>query len=133
MKRSYLILLIAILIMSYMVIPVSANSYEVEPRYTHINVVYGNIAINESYGIATCTGRIDAKQLVPVEVYANLQRKVDGQWVTVKTWTATGTRTAICTNNYAVYSNSEYRLSVWGYVLDSNGNILETGNVISYP
>ena len=133
MKRMYSSILLIVLIFMSMALPVSAENTVVVPRYTHISTVYGNIVIDETYGIATCTGRIDAKQIVPVEVDLFLQRKENGKWVTVKSWNLEGTRTAICTKNYAISTSYEHRVCVWGYVLDNNGNIIETGNVFSYP
>lgn len=138
MKRIITGILAFILILG-MILPVSAAVANpitpVEPMYDYVNLVYARLEIGEDWGMTTCTGTITAKQLLPVKVIVRLQ-KLDGYWQTIKSWSATGTGSASHTGNYAVYSGYTYRVSVIGYVYDSNGNIIETAtvaHVVDYP
>ena len=121
-------LLIVVTILCAMAVSASATTVDnaVQPRWTYLNSVYANLDINW-LGVATCEGRATAGDLVTVEVIVRLQQLKDTGWATIKSWTSTGTLTASASGSYAVYSGYTYRVSVTGYVYDSNGNLVETG------
>lgn len=129
MKRLGLILILIISI-CINVFPVSAAEIdEIQPLYDHIGSIYATLTINETLGIATCKGKIDATEIVPVKVVVRLQQYNDGKWSTVKSWNASGTASVSCIEQYAIYRGYTYRVSVTGYVYDSEGVILESGTV----
>lgn len=130
MKRVISILLVLAVLVCTVAFPASAaTSTDVEPLYDHINSVYANLSINKLLGIATCTGRINAKKIVPVKVIVRLQQYNEGTWTTVTSWNETGTASVSCTNQYAIYSGYTYRVRVTGYVYDSEGVIQESATV----
>ncbi len=68
---------------------------EIQPRYDLTDVVAAGLSISSS-GVATCKGRIaptydDCTSSVTVR----LQRKSGNSWVTLRTWTASGTGTCM--------------------------------------
>lgn len=121
-------LLIVVTILCTMVVPASAATADntVQPRWSYLDTVYANLDINW-LGVATCEGRATAGSLVTVKVIVRLQQLKDTGWATIKSWTSTGTLTASTSGSYAVYSGYTYRVSVTGYVYDSNGNLVEAG------
>ena len=137
MKRFLAVITVIVLFCGMAVIPAHAATVSVlQPRYTHVSVVQAALTIDESLGITTCYGRVDAKNFDPVKVIVRLQQFKNGYWTTLKSWSATGTMSAICSKQYAVYDGYRYRVSVTGYVYDSNGTILETASAIhevNYP
>lgn len=136
MKR-VLALTLVVIILGSLVVPVAAaTADEIMPLYTYVNSVYARLQINESTGIATCVGSVNAKSILPVKVIVRLQRYQDGAWWTVKSWSETGTATVACTNYYAIYSGYDYRVYVTGYVYNDEGVLQESASAIhnvSYP
>ena len=111
--------------------PASAYTQnDIMPFYDNINSVYANLTIDESTGIASCTGMISAKSLYPVSVTVRLQVYKNGDWETLYTWSDSGTWSVTCEGYYAVYSGYKYRVIVLGYVYDSAGNIIESGDAV---
>ena len=112
-----------------MVLPVSATTADdvIQPRWSYLNAVSAHLDINW-LGVATCEGRATAKNLVTVKVIVQLQQFSETGWITINSWTSTGTQTAYASGSYAVYSGYTYLVSVTGYIYDSNGNLIETGN-----
>lgn len=130
MKR-FLLFTITLLIFVSSVLPASAAvKDEVELLYTHINSVSAGLSIDETWGIATCSGGVDAKKILPVKVTVNLQVYKDGYWQTLKTWSETGTATANTSFSYAIASGYKYRTYTIGYVYNSEGVILESASAI---
>lgn len=137
MKRKIVSAIIICLMLSICIAPAyAAQKNDIQLMFDEINLVRASLTIDETLGIATCTGKITAKSVKPVEVYVSLQKYVNGQWVTLKTWSAAGTLTASKTGQYAIYSGYKYRVSTIGYVLNDQGIILETGTAlheVNYP
>lgn len=73
---------------------------------------------------------ISAKSLYPVSVTVRLQVYKNGDWETLYTWSDSGTWSVTCEGYYAVYSGYKYRVIVLGYVYDSAGNIIESGDAV---
>lgn len=105
----------------------ASNTVEIEPRWDNISKVYAGLEISKILGIAECTGQITTRVNQPVELVVNLQQKKDGYWTTIKTWTKTGTQSTTFVGSYAVYRGYEYKVTVAGYLYNSNGDIQEAG------
>ena len=136
MKR-FICLLSTLVILFSMAIPVfAAVPEEIQPLYTNIDTVGASLTINETLGIATCTGRLFAKDIQPVKVIVRLQIYKDGYWQTLKSWTGEGSWTIVVSKQYAIYSGYTYRVTTAGYVYDDDGNILEAASAshtVNYP
>lgn len=129
MRRIISILLVCVFIASC-AIPVSAAELNnVQPRYTYVFDVQAILSINESTGIASCSGSISARNSYPVKVTVQLQREDTTGWTAVKTWSNTGTLATSVAKAWAVFSGYNYRVYVIGFVYDSNGNIIESASV----
>lgn len=128
MKRLFCFAMTVVLLVCLAVPAAAATKDEVELLYTYINKISAGLTIDETLGIATCTGKVDAKSIVPVKVTVRLQRYQDGSWMNVATWSATGTAGVTCKNNYAVYSGYTYRVYVAGFVYDSEGVLQEAAS-----
>lgn len=127
MKKVISLLMVTVIVCT-MVLPVSATTGDntVQPRWTYLDSVYAHLDINW-LGVASCEGRATAGDFVTVKVVVRLQQLQDTGWATIKSWTATDTQTVGTSGTYAVYSGYTYRVSVTGYIYDSNGNLVEAG------
>ena len=108
----------------------------IEPMYDKISTVYAHLSINENTGIATCTGRVTAKNTYPVRVYVQLEILENGSWRQLSSWQKSGTTTAYCSQSYAVYSGYTYRVKVTGFVNNDSGIAIESGSTshsVYYP
>lgn len=108
----------------------------IEPRFTAINSIYSLLQIDESAGIATCVGEMQAKEMVPVEVVVQLQRLENGVWNTLQSWSNTGTFYATKAGSYAIARGYTYRTKTIAFVYDNDGNIVESGSgthQVDYP
>lgn len=130
MRRLSCLILTAILLCTLVTPALAATENEIMPLWDTINTVYACLTINETTGIATCTGTVSAKNNYSVEVDVALQILENGSWRTLKTWSASGTWDASCTKYYAVYRGYTYRVYVTGYVYNSSGAIIESGSAI---
>lgn len=130
MKRIICLMMIIVVLCS-MVGPVSATTADnmIQPRWSYLNSVTAYLDINW-LGVASCTGSAIARNDVEVKVVVNLQQLTDTGWATVNSWSSTGNITASASGRYAVYRGYTYRVTVTGYVYDSNGKIIETGSAI---
>lgn len=123
MKKVLAIITVALLLAT-MALPVCAAS--VTPRYTYVDSLYARLEIDTTWGIATCEGELIAKGMNPVEVVVKLQQYKNGQWVTLKTWSAEDEWGVYRSGKYAIYSGYTYRVYVEGYVYNENGAVVET-------
>ena len=114
-----------IMLLSVVSIPVLASdNSEIQPRYTYISGIAADITINTSLGTANCYGLIQARNK-SVMLVCQLQQRENGQWKTIKSWSASGQDRVLLRNNYAVASGYTYRVLVNGYVYDSDYIIIE--------
>lgn len=95
----------------------------IQPRYDLTDTVTAGLSISSS-GVATCKGRIaptydDCTSSVTVR----LQRKSGNSWVTLRTWTASGTGThgSSAGGIYTLTTHGTYRVYVSGTVVASDG------------
>lgn len=130
MKKVICSICLISLFFTFIIPAFAAEEDEIMPLWDNINTVYACLTINETLGIATCTGEITAKSSVPVSVDVSLQRLDGNSWTTLKTWSASGTWDVSLTKSYAVYRNYTYRVYVTGYVYNSSGAIIESGSAI---
>lgn len=108
-------------------IPAHVSASEMTPRYTNINSITADIDIANISGIATCTASFLAKdQVSNIKLVATLYHLVDGNWYAVKSWSTSKIGTASITGYYAVPRGNTYKLCAYGYIYDSNGNMLES-------
>ena len=136
MKKVLCFALIVIVMCNISISAHAAIQDEIMPRYDKISTISANLTINENTGIATCTGKITAKNTYDVSVLMTLEIKENGNWRVLRSWSSSGVLSATASHYYAVYSGYEYRVGVTGYVLDSNGNYIESGYVektLYYP
>ena len=121
MRRGIAVVVAIILIISAAV-PASAS---VIPRYSHTDMVYSRLSIDNFWGVATCEGELLAYDDVPVEIKVYLQVHKDGEWQTVKSWYASDMMHVYTSKTYAIYRGYEYRTYVVGYVYNSSGYLVE--------
>lgn len=136
MKKFVYVIILALLVSSFPMQVMAYDGDEIMPLYENINAVYACLSIDESLGIASCTGRITAKGIHPVSVDVILQIYENNDWDTLASWSATDTWSITCMEEHAVYSGYEYRVLVYGYVYDANGKIIESGSAVhevNYP
>lgn len=136
MRRFFIFLLACSLLVCCTVSASATVLDNVDPRYTNILDIQAILSINESTGIASCSGMVTARNVTPVKVNVYLQIQENGGWTTLKTWSSTGTTIATVAKGYAVFSGYTYRVNVVGFVYDANGNIIESASVshsVYYP
>jgi hypothetical protein len=103
-----------------------AASSAISLRYTDIGFISANLSINSD--TAYCSGRVQtATSGATTSVSVRLQRSTNGtSWSTIKTWSGTGTNSSDVSGQHTVSSGYQYRVSVYGRVLNQNGNVLES-------
>lgn len=131
MKKVFSLLLATLLLLSS-AFPVNAVEPEqsvitVQPRWTYLYSVTASLDIN-LLGVATCRGTTACGSVRDVEIIVRLQQETATGWSTLKTWTDTGSGSAIASGSYAVARGYTYRTVSSVYVYDDNGNIIETGS-----
>lgn len=135
MKRLLSLVLAVVMVLSTASVAYAAVIPPDEVQYSHVNSLYACLSIDK-WGVTTCTGRVSAKSVRPVEVDVYLQQYTGSYWRTVASWSASGSWQASLTRNYAVYSGYQYRVLAIGYVYDDAGNILESvsgTHTVNYP
>lgn len=125
MRKFAAIILILSMLFGLTVTASAVVAPSIQPLYNHTNSIYAALSIDETLGIATCYGKVSAKSFVPAKVVVQLQQNVSGNWVTLKTWTNTGTYSAAYTGTHAIYRGYTYCVKVTGYVYDANGVLQE--------
>ena len=123
MKKKLSSLLFVILVLMAVAIPAQAST--VMPRYTHVLFFSAYLEIDTVWGIATCEGELTARNELPVKIIVDLQRYIDGSWVTIKSWEAEDIKNVSIIKEYAISRGYNYRARVRGYVYDENGTIVE--------
>ncbi len=131
------------LIICLTIVPIEASAVvekpvtdEIEPQFITINTIYALLQIDESNGIATCVGEVQARDMVPVEVVVQLQQLKNGMWDTLYTWSNTGTLYATKAGSYAIARGYTYRTKTIAFVYDNDDNIIESGSAthqVDYP
>lgn len=111
-------------------IPVNATSEDgIQPRYKYILTFGGTINIQESTGIATCSGYMSAYGNYPVKMECRLQRFKNNNWETVKTWEKSS---SICISMddlmWCVSEGYIYRIAITAYVYNSSGAQIDEAN-----
>lgn len=121
--------ILVIMTLCVLVTPASAATIDpIDPQYDHISSIYALIHIDESSGLATCGGEVNAKMMTPVKVVVQLQQYKDGKWKTLETWSNTGMCFAEETGFLYVLKGYTYRTKVTGFIYDENENIIESAS-----
>lgn len=128
MKRIISFILVILLLPCLPIHTDAAVKDEIELQWQYVNTIQASLTIDETLGIATCYGRITAKNTYPVKVEVRLQVYKNNTWTNLKTWTNTGTMNCSTTNQYAIARNYTYRVYVIGYVYNSSGIIIESAS-----
>lgn len=121
--RSTKILSLVLVFVFLLTIPVNATSEDgIQPRYKYILTLGGTIHIQESTGIATCSGYMSAYGNYPVKMECRLQYYENNDWITEKTWDASGSISISMDDLlWCVYEGYVYRIAVTAYVYNSSG------------
>lgn len=133
MYQCWVSILLCVFILSSTI--VYANASEMNPRFSYISTVKATLSIEENTGKASCYGVVSALGNNSVKLTCILQQNVNGVWRTVYNWESTGNRMTTIDKYYYVYPGYAYRVCVTGYVLGSNGNVLEHNtqyNTVTY-
>ena len=132
MKRvfSWLLAIVLVLSLASPCLAVESEVDAVSPRYTYISTNKVGLSINETSGVAHCSAYCYTASYYTVEVQCKLQRYTGSSWVTLKTWSSSGTRYTSVSEDWAVVSGYTYRANVVFRVRDSAGNLLESVNSI---
>lgn len=126
MKRLFCIFLVLVML-SLMILPAAATEVTIQPRWTYLDTVSAALDINW-LGVASCSGQGFVRSSNKIEVVVILQQYSNTGWVTLKSWSSTGTTSALASGQYAVAHGYTYRVNVFAYVYDSDGNIIESGS-----
>lgn len=129
MKRMFSFALVIVMISAAVIPTNAATDDQISPYYTYVGSVYANLSLDETLGVATCTGRVTAKSVAPVKVIVYLQMYKNGTWTNLTSWTSTGTTVTSATGKYAVARGYMYRTYVIGYVYNSDGLPVESASV----
>ena len=98
-------------------------------RYTNISRFRNELTI-DSFGKATVTSELLARNCDEVSINACLQQYSGGQWTTIKSWSTYQYGTTVNLNeSLYVASGYQYRLVSYGYVY-SGGELLENTSYI---
>jgi len=118
-------------------IPSFANSNEIIdskelicPRFAYINLFQNHFDISD-YGKASISVYLNARDVDQVKVVANLQQYRNGNWRTIKSWSAKSYKdSAGVEKNYYISSGYLYRLKCYGYVY-VNDRLVEMDRITS--
>ena len=105
------------------------ESSEIVPMYNYIQTYDACLTIDEDTAVATCEASCYTVSGCTVEIESKLQYNAAGSWVTLKTWTDTGSRYAGIYETRVVVSGFTYRLRTTYFVYNSAGSLVESTNV----
>lgn len=118
-KKIFTLLLASILLLSVICTPIPVLASEIDnegssvvmPRYSYTNSASSTLSI--SSGTATCKSVVVGMSgyVTKIVFTQKLQKKVDGSWTNVKTWTTTKNQvSAAVVNTKSSLSKGTYRL-----------------------
>lgn len=125
MNRMKKVVAIMVALLLIILQPLTVYASAIMPRYVYIDNITARFEIDTTWGIASCEGSVAAKDDLPVEVIVKLQKRVNGQWETLKTWSVEDSWGAYASGHYAIDRGYDYRIYVVGYVYDSAGNVID--------
>ncbi len=99
----------------------------VQPRFTYLDGVAAGLSIDNTWGIATCSGNTSTSYNRNVKVVVRLLQLNNGTWQILRSWQGTGPMTCEASGSCAVARGYTYRTSVIAYVYNSDGTIAESG------
>lgn len=126
MKKVVLAIVLTLLMAGTVMSVLAAEGNTVQPLYHSISTIDVGLGIDQSTGIATVGGAVDAYYQVPVEVLTQLQVYKDGQWKTLMSWSNPGIGAAFAGGQYTVTPGYNYRTRVTGYICNDLGIPIES-------
>lgn len=126
MKKTVTLLLSCALLL-WAMLPVAAAepAGSAQSRYSYISHCTASLSIS-SQGTALCTGRLSVSGGSSTELLLELYQETDSGWTRLQKWEITGSASFTANKSRNVDSGSTYRLMVYGFVYDSNENLLES-------
>ena len=109
-----------------LIFSVTVCATAVEPRFTYINTINSEIAINKQTGEATCEADLYANGGLKIKVTCRLQRVTSNGLVTEKTWNQSNIGIFRFSETEEVEFGYKYRFHISGEIIDSNGSVIET-------
>lgn len=111
----------------------AAEDDVIQPRWTYLSVVSGNIDISTD-GVATVTASVRAVGTVEkVSVVASLQQKKSGTWSEIKSWTDTKDSYSInMRKTWPVLPGYDYRVVITGKAMQGLRTLEQANRVVDY-
>lgn len=99
--------------------PMQVNAKTVDDQNQEISIQNVNLesvipSLSISSGTANCKGTVRSKNGVKCNATITLQKKSNGSWVNVKTWTNSGTGSCTVKGSNAVTKGISYRVKAIG-------------------
>ncbi len=88
-------------------------------------VSYANNLILNSGGRLTCEGRTEVQYGYDAGLVIELQQ-YDGQWKTIKTWSASDSTVVSLSNDWYVISGYQYRLKLTHTAINGNNAVIDS-------
>ena len=125
MKKAITRISVVLLIMAMLCPTVlAAEVSTAQPRYTYTYEI--NAVLDISNGVAFGAASMVVHDNYSAKLICRLQQLKNGNWVTLKSWSAKDIDYVYASQEWAVASGYQYRLVVLGYTYDDNGNVIET-------
>lgn len=127
MKKFIKLLCLILICTSFLMTPIyAAQGTDIQPLYDYVSTIQLILDINSNTGLSTSTVDVTTAGYLPVDVELKLQRLINGNWVTYKSWEAYDTGKVTIEKSYYVYKGYLYRLSVDVTVYNSNGAVIDS-------
>lgn len=104
----------------------AAETSEIQPRFDYINAITSELSIEIETHVATCYAKIIVNGNYNIAADCKLQKLENNAWVTVHSWTESGSRILSFTEYVTVASGYRYRFTFTTTISDSTGTTLET-------
>lgn len=97
-----------------------------EPRYEQITNINAKLTIS-AFGKAICSGKVQLRDGYNVKMTTTLKKKESSGWITVKSWSDTGSGHTGVNKDYTYsVSKGTYYVQLTAYVTNSAGKYIET-------
>lgn len=139
MKRNFKVCLVVILVMLFSVPAhaadiksITANDAVVSPQFTAILSMSAGLSISSS-GKATCSGSVTpASNTYKADMTVSLQKYKNNGWVTIKSWSDSGTGYAgVAIEAHYYVTSGKYRVCTSVSIYNSSGKLLESESFCS--
>jgi hypothetical protein len=106
-----------------------ADDDDIDPRYEGTNQI--NITMKISSGYAVCAGDMEIRSGYSATITWELQYLKSKNWVSMKSWSQTGTLKMMFEKKVAIISGNTYRFVASAKVYDSNGSLVDEPDACS--